>query len=503
MIATNLYPAVLRLAGQTFNFTEADLAQPWAWGPHEEGVRFALLGTYHELQQCTASIQAERVSAGRPVTQAQYILGQYHSAFRDLEAVLLGVTDAQFDQRPGPGEWPLRTVLAHIAGAERNFFTLVYDGLQRVRSQEDRSPALPEGAVEQVVGPYAEFKALVENGGMSDLWTFYTRLHERALTEFAGVSDVELEAHSFWWEEINFPIRHRLHRFTAHLVQHTIQAEKTLAAIGYPPHEAQMLLRRVFAALAEVEGLLIGAPDAGREARAALAETISQRTDEVARLVSKVHELQAALQAGDQAQIRALLAETTALGAAVGENRLSLILNAAYQHRPDLVETLIESGAYAGIYEGAATGRLEMVQQEVADWSGWLNRINIDGFNPLQLACYFGQAEVALWLIDQGADVETVAQNGSGIRPVHAAAASGSLPILEALLQRGAGINTAQTGGFTPLHQAAHRGDEAMVRLFLAHGADRTLQNEQGQTPRDVALADGHPDLADILDPAG
>jgi uncharacterized damage-inducible protein DinB len=503
MIAPHLYPAVLHLARLTKSFSAADLEQPWAWGPHDEGVRFALLGTYQELQQCAVEIQAARTAADRPVTPAQQILAQYHTAFRELEAVLLGVTEEQLDERPGPGEWPLRRVLGHIVAAERAFFSLVADALQRVRQNEERSPALPAGAVERYAGPAAEFEAVLDSGRLPDIWAYYTALHDRALDEFAGITDAELDAPSLWWEELNLPVRHRLHRFTAHLIQHTIQVEKTLAAIGRPVTEAQMMLRRLFQALAAAEGGLIGAPETGRAARVALAEIINERTAEVGQRVDRAHQLLAAIAAEDEAQIRTLLAENPVLGEVVGENRLTLVLNAAYQHKPALVEMLVESGAYLGIHEAAATGRLDIVQEKVGEWAGWRDRINVDGFNPLQLACYFGQEAVALWLIEQGSNVDVAAQNGSEIRPVHAAAASGSLPVLAALLAKGAEVNAAQQGGYTPLHQAAHRGDEAMARLFLEHGADRTLANDQGQTPRDVALVDGHPDLAAILDPAG
>jgi hypothetical protein len=38
-----------------------------------------------------------------------------------------------------------------------------------------------------------------------------------------GVSDAELDL----LEEMQFPIRHRLHRYEAHIAQHTVQIDKT------------------------------------------------------------------------------------------------------------------------------------------------------------------------------------------------------------------------------------------------------------------------------------
>jgi len=42
-------------------------------------------------------------------------------------------------------------------------------------------------------------------------------------------------------------------------LQHTVQIDKTLVALGLMPSESKQLLRRIYAALAEVEGIMIGA----------------------------------------------------------------------------------------------------------------------------------------------------------------------------------------------------------------------------------------------------
>jgi tankyrase len=44
--------------------------------------------------------------------------------------------------------------------------------------------------------------------------------------------------------------------------------------------------------------------------------------------------------------------------------------------------------------------------------------------------------------------------------------------------------------GFTPLHEAAQKGRTQLCALLLAHGADPALNNQEGQTPLDLASAD-------------
>jgi hypothetical protein len=80
-------------------------------------------------------------------------------------------------------------------------------------------------------------------------------------------------------------MRFRLHRFDSHMRQHTIHAEKTLTALLGPPPETQRLLRLIYQAWAEVEGVLIGSPDTGIELRAATTEKIAGYLDEVKEVV--------------------------------------------------------------------------------------------------------------------------------------------------------------------------------------------------------------------------
>jgi hypothetical protein len=53
------------------------------------------------------------------------------------------------------------------------------------------------------------------------------------------------------------------HRNEAHFTLHTIQIDKTLVAIGQAIRESKRLLRKVFAALTEVDGQKIGAAKIG------------------------------------------------------------------------------------------------------------------------------------------------------------------------------------------------------------------------------------------------
>ena len=286
MDETTLYQAVSTLAGVTRTLEDSDLDLEWRWRDHSEGLRFALLGTYHELRDLAVTLMAGRLAEGMPVTTVQHLLGQYHAAFRDLEAILLGAADGDLDRIPVEDEWPLRQVLAHMIGADRGFFALVYYAVDQHRSGlEPSRPSADE--LKALYGPGESFDEVLDNGGLASIQAYHQELHNRILHEMAGLNPDELWALSRFWEPKPLPVGYRLHRFDAHLRQHTVQAEKTLAALGHAPNEALRLLRLVYNALAEVEGILIGAWDFGYVQQSQLAASIMKRAEEVAAVSGK------------------------------------------------------------------------------------------------------------------------------------------------------------------------------------------------------------------------
>jgi hypothetical protein len=276
-----LYQAVKKLAAVTHGFQDEILDHAWVWRDHDEGLRFALIGTYHELRDLAATLTAGRQSEGSPITVTQHVLAQYHAAFRDLEAVMLGVEAEEMDQPPADDEWPLRRVLAHMIGTERVFFTLVYFGVDQYRAGLQPSELEDEDLAILFGHEEVDIEQLVANGGLEDIMDYYQTLHGRVLREMANLTDEEQWALSRFWEPEPLPVQYRLHRFDAHLRQHTIQAEKTRAALGHVPNEAMRLLRLIYSALAEVEGTIIGAWDFGYILQGDLASVISDRTEEV------------------------------------------------------------------------------------------------------------------------------------------------------------------------------------------------------------------------------
>jgi hypothetical protein len=245
-------PAVERLVKASVHLGDADMDRPYVWQHYdEEGLRFALLTAHHILRDTAASVAAARLRAGRPFTEAERILAQVHEAYRDLCGALAGTREADLDASPPDEQWPIREVLRHMLETEKAFLAAIEVALDANRAGRPSEAST------------AAFKARRQptedpSGSRADALNALFRSHVAILRALGPVTDAELDLSSFFWEEQPYPVRFRMHRFEEHMRQHTIQVDKTLAAIGHPPTEAERLVRNVYTALAGVESVAAG-----------------------------------------------------------------------------------------------------------------------------------------------------------------------------------------------------------------------------------------------------
>jgi len=262
--------------------SEKDLAHPWVWKDHdEEGIRFSFFVTLQELHHLAVLLAAIR----KKPTTAQHILGQYHAAYMDLQAALLGLSDEEAERPPAEGEWAVRKVYSHILSTEINFTITVRYALEKHRAGTWTPEPIADADADRLAGISDDKFLALTNGPLSGMLAYHRELHGTIIEEFSTISDRELDLPSTFWEETRFPIQHRLHRYEAHFVQHTVQIDKTLAAIGQAPSESKRLLRKIHAALAEAEGIMIGAKEVDEAAIQATTSSINERTKEIETLL--------------------------------------------------------------------------------------------------------------------------------------------------------------------------------------------------------------------------
>jgi len=181
------------------------------------------------------------------------------------------------------------------------------------------------------------------------------------------------------------------------------------------------------------------------------------------------------------------------------QHGLSEIMRAVYYRQIDVVNELLASGVELNVYEAAATGRTERLQQLIAADPSLVNSHASDGFTPLGLAVFFGQPRAVHVLLDAGADVNLASRDSMKVTPLASASAARQLEIARTLIEHGADVNARASGDFTPLHEAAASGKLDFAELLIEHGADVNAQTTDGKTPLDYAREHNQPEMVELL----
>lgn len=112
-------------------------------------------------------------------------------------------------------------------------------------------------------------------------------------------------------------------------------------------------------------------------------------------------------------------------------------------------------------------------------------------------------------LIAGGADVNARA-DASAMTPLHLAAFEANEEMINVLLDNGADINAMDNQGHTPLHLSIihHAGEEGaptldIVNLLASRGADLDLQDHDGRTALFLATSESGYECVDVLLAAG
>ena len=158
---------------------------------------------------------------------------------------------------------------------------------------------------------------------------------------------------------------------------------------------------------------------------------------------------------------------------------MSELLEALYRGDRDRVDALLENGTELSVFEAAALGRTDRLQQLLAEDASVANAFGDDGFQPLTLACFFGHVEAARLLLEHGAEPNTLGRNEHiQTNALHAAAAAENKDaqtryvLCQLLLDAGADPNLTQgTNEFRAIDAARMNGDERLEQLLLERGA--------------------------------
>ena len=149
------------------------------------------------------------------------------------------------------------------------------------------------------------------------------------------------------------------------------------------------------------------------------------------------------------------------------------------------------------LYYAVLCGFRPLIEHLLASYPGDIDARGGYYGSPLHAAFVKDGIDIALSLLQRGADVNVLEKSGTS--PLHRASRSGRIDIMQLLLKNNADVNLRNTFGNTPLRLASFAGEVEASRLLLQWGADANTLDEEGFSPLHRAARNGHLDVVRLL----
>ena len=115
----------------------------------------------------------------------------------------------------------------------------------------------------------------------------------------------------------------------------------------------------------------------------------------------------------------------------------------------------------------------------------------------LQLACQYGQVEIVNYLLDKGAKVDVIDQNG--VSPLMMSMQSGRTQIAERLIEKGADIDRVDKQGRSVLLWATYSGNTKSIEFAATRIKDPNVADQGGTTALHQAILSNNADAVRIM----
>ncbi len=121
----------------------------------------------------------------------------------------------------------------------------------------------------------------------------------------------------------------------------------------------------------------------------------------------------------------------------------------------------------------------------IADQNIFFETLDLEGCNPLHLACIYGYDSLIEPFLNLGADINSI--NHAGDTPINLSILLNHLNITNILLKYNPDLSIADINGDTPLHKASRRDYDhksiPLIQSLITHGANINCQNNFGDLP--------------------
>lgn len=155
----------------------------------------------------------------------------------------------------------------------------------------------------------------------------------------------------------------------------------------------------------------------------------------------------------------------------------------------------------SAIHFAANGGFMDVTKWIVEQDLSMASLVDETGETPLKLAILSNHADLAKYLVEQGAPVREVY---NGVSAMQIASGYSTVDMLQYLVDHGGDVKRGTGGDIgSPLHWATCHNHSANVRFLLEHGADPNVENSSGSSPLLIACINTNATIIQLLLDAG
>ena len=227
---------------------DGTLERTWRWRDRDADVRYGLFRAIEAVEEASGTIEGILANLGATRSTAALRIAPATAARWDLHGRLVALDEATLDRVAKDGEWTVRETLGHIVGGQRGY--VAYTVWHWTRN----SPEAPsEAELEQIQADTQLPEDADEGAGtIPEIRARLDDALDRGGAHLSGWSDADL-ARPARWSGIPVDVGFRVGRWSSHLMEHSIQIDKTLAWLGRQPSEAERIVGDLYRAWGRLE----------------------------------------------------------------------------------------------------------------------------------------------------------------------------------------------------------------------------------------------------------